>query len=148
MGSEKRQDRTHLKCKAEGRDHSRWKKEALAANEGTVGGTEEIRREEVTVFRRRPAVGCIAWLRGAFMINSIVREEHQLRSCLFFRELLRDSQDFLGHPRGKWSDHQFVLAGRCVHFLNSGKPLLGKPAGQSDEGGPKTAMDVSNFPIH
>ncbi len=62
MGSEKRQDRTYLKCKAEGRDHSGWKKEALAANEGTVGGTEEIRREEVAVFRRRPAVGCIAWL--------------------------------------------------------------------------------------
>ena len=60
MGSEKRQDSTYRKCKAEGRDHSRWKKEALAANEGTVGGTEEIRREEVNVLRRRAAVRCIA----------------------------------------------------------------------------------------
>jgi hypothetical protein len=62
MGSEKRQDRTYLECKAEGRDHSRWKKEALAANEGTVGGTEEIRQEEVNALRRRPTVGGIAWL--------------------------------------------------------------------------------------
>ena len=53
MGSEKRQDSTYRKCKAEGRDHSRWKKEALAANEGTVGGTEEILPEEVNVIRRR-----------------------------------------------------------------------------------------------
>ena len=59
MGSEKRQDSTYRKCKAEGRDHSRWKKEALAANEGTVGGTEEIRRKEVNVLGRRAAVRCI-----------------------------------------------------------------------------------------
>ena len=56
MGSEKRQDRTYLKCKAEGRNHSGWKKEALAVNEGTVGGTEEIRWEEVNVIRRRSTV--------------------------------------------------------------------------------------------
>lgn len=62
MGSEKRQDRTCLKCKEEGRDHSGWKKEALAANEGTVGGTEEIRREEVNVFRRRLPVSRIVRL--------------------------------------------------------------------------------------
>jgi hypothetical protein len=60
MGSEKRQDSTYRKCKAEGRDHSRWKKEALAANEGTVGGTEEILPEEVNVFTRRVAVSRIA----------------------------------------------------------------------------------------
>jgi hypothetical protein len=62
MGSGKRQDRTYLTCKEDGRDHSGWKKEAFAANEGTVGGTEEIDREEVNVFTRRGAVGCIAWL--------------------------------------------------------------------------------------
>ena len=71
-----------------------------------------------------------------------------MRSCLFFRELLPDFQDFLGHPLGKWSNQQFVLAGGSVRFLNSGKPVLGKPAGQLDEGGPKTPMDVGNFPIH
>ena len=71
-----------------------------------------------------------------------------MRSCLFFRELLRDSQDFLGHPLGKWSDQQFVLASRSVRFLNSGKPVLGKPAGQPDEGGPQTPMDVGNFSIY
>jgi len=35
-----------------------------------------------------------------------------------------------------------------VRFLNSGKPVLGKPAGQSDEGGPQTPMDVGNFSIY
>ena len=59
MGSERRQDKTHLNCKEEGRDHSGWKKEAFAANESTLGGTKEIGRKELNVFTRRVAVSCI-----------------------------------------------------------------------------------------
>ena len=55
MGSEERRGAL-FNYKEEGRDHSGWKKEAFAANEGTVGCTEEIDQEEVNVFTRRPAV--------------------------------------------------------------------------------------------
>jgi hypothetical protein len=48
MGSEERRGAL-FNCKEEGRDHSGWKKEAFAANEGTVGCTEEIDQEEVNV---------------------------------------------------------------------------------------------------
>ena len=54
MGSEERRGAL-FNCKEEGRDHSGWKKEAFAANEGSVGCTEEIDQEEVNVFTRRPA---------------------------------------------------------------------------------------------
>jgi len=65
MGSEKRQRRTYLKCKGDGRDHTGWKKEAFAANEGTVGGKEKsCRRQKITYGLRplrvcRPAVDCL-----------------------------------------------------------------------------------------
>jgi len=35
-----------------------------------------------------------------------------------------------------------------VRLLNSGEPVLGKPAGQSYEGGPQTPMDVGDFSIY
>ena len=57
MGSEKRQGRTYLKCKEHGRDHTGWKKEAFAANEGTVGGTEEIGRKEVNLLAASQSTG-------------------------------------------------------------------------------------------
>ena len=59
MSSEKRQDRAYFNCKEEGRDHSSWQEEAFAANESTVGGTEEIGRKEVNVFTRQLAISCI-----------------------------------------------------------------------------------------
>ena len=61
----KRQGRTYLKCKEHGRDHTGWKKEAFAANEGTVGGKEKsCRRQKITYGLRplrvcRPAVDCL-----------------------------------------------------------------------------------------
>jgi hypothetical protein len=57
MGSEKRQGRTYLKCKEHGRDNTGWKKEAFAANEGTVGGTEEIGRKEVNLLAASQSTG-------------------------------------------------------------------------------------------
>ena len=41
-----------------------------------------------------------------------------------------------------------MLARSRVRFLNSDKPLLGKLASRSDEGGPQTPMDVGNFSIY
>ena len=41
-----------------------------------------------------------------------------------------------------------MFARRSVRLLNSGEPVLGKPAGQSYEGGPQTPMDVGDFSIY
>ena len=65
MGSEKRQRRTYLKCKEDGRDHTGWKKETFATYEGSMGSKEKsCRRQKITYGLRpmrvyRPAVDCL-----------------------------------------------------------------------------------------
>jgi len=66
MGKEKGRTNCCQSGKEKGRNYCGGKEKAFTADEGTVGGKKESRKE-VNIVKRRPAVGRIAWLEGIFI---------------------------------------------------------------------------------
>jgi hypothetical protein len=87
-------------------------------------------------------------VRGVLMLNSIVMEGTPIvKRPLSPVSFCATSRISFGTHSGNGVTSSLCLP-TGVHFLNSGKPVFGKPACQRDEGGPQTPMDVSNFPIY